>query len=232
MYGSQGWWPLTLLKTPPNTGFPALHIEHGVTYGIPWKKLNTFKTRSYDPYFDIAVGAILTQNTAWGNVAKALLNLAKQNMLTANAIVRAKPNIIEKYIRPSGYFKQKTKKLKLFADYIHKKYKGDIRGVFKQNIQDARTELLNLWGIGKETADSIILYAGNQPIFVIDAYTKRICAQHGIIYKEYDDYQKLFITDSHTAARNTPNCVTYYKEFHALIVRWGKENARVLKKHK
>jgi len=118
LYDHQGWWPLTLTKIPTKARFPVLRVENGVTYGIPWKKLSAFKTRNYDPFFDIATGAILTQNTAWRNVAQALLNLAHHHLLTASAIARANPRTIEKYIRPSGYFKQKTRKLKLFAEYI------------------------------------------------------------------------------------------------------------------
>ena len=223
LYGPQGWWPLTLVKTPSKAGFPHLRVENGVTYGIVWKQLSTFKTHTYDPYFDIAIGAILTQNTAWKNVSRALLNLAQNNLLTAKAISSAKPSVIEKHIRSSGYFKQKTRKLKLFAEYVQKKYKGDLCGLLEQNVQQARAELLQLWGIGKETADSILLYAGNQPIFVIDAYTKRLCVQHGIVCKEYDDYQKLFMTEPRTAMRHAPNRVAYYQVFHALIVRWGKD---------
>ncbi|MBI5229701.1 MAG: endonuclease [Candidatus Magasanikbacteria bacterium] len=225
LYGSQGWWPLTLIKTPTKAHFSALHIENGVTYGIPWNKLSTFKTRTYDPYFDIATGAILTQNTAWKNVAQALLNLAHHRLLTASAIAHARPRTIEKYIRPSGYFKQKTRKLKLFAEYIQKKYDGDIRRLLKKDMLVARDELLQLWGIGKETADSILLYAGNQPIFVVDAYTKRLCAHYGVARKEYDDYQKLFMTASHIATRCVRNRATYYQEFHAFIVQWGKHYA-------
>lgn len=226
LYGPQGWWPLTLVKRPSNAYFPHLRVENGVTYGIPWKQLSTLKTRDYDPYFDIAIGAILTQNTAWKNVSGALLNLAHNRLLTARAISDADPRVIEKHIRSSGYFKQKTRKLKLFAEYVQKKHKGDLRGLFQQNIQQARDELLQLWGIGKETADSILLYAGNQPIFVVDAYTKRLCAQHGIVHKEYDDYQKLFMTDPRTPSRCMRNRVAYYQEFHALIVRWGKMNKK------
>ena len=222
LYDHQGWWPLTLTKIPTKARFPVLRVENGVTYGIPWKKLSAFKTRNYDPFFDIATGAILTQNTAWRNVAQALLNLAHHHLLTASAIARANPRTIEKYIRPSGYFKQKTRKLKLFAEYIRKEYGGDMRRLLKKDTLVARAELLQLWGIGKETADSILLYAGNQPIFVVDAYTKRLCAHHGIVRKEYDDYQKLFMTDSHIATRCMRNRVAYYQEFHALIVRWGK----------
>lgn len=223
LYGNQGWWPLTLVRMPLKAHFPHLRVENGVTYGIPRKRLSTLKTHAYDPYFDIAAGAILTQNTAWKNVSTALLNLACNDLLTARALSDADPRVIEKHIRSSGYFKQKTRKLKLFSEYVRKKYSGDLRRLFKKDTLNARTELLQLWGIGKETADSILLYAGNQPTFVVDAYTKRLCAQHGIVHKEYDDYQKLFMTDTHAPSRCMRNRAAYYQEFHALIVRWGKE---------
>lgn len=226
-YGSQGWWPLTLIKTPPKARFPHLRVENGVTYGIPWANLDAFKTRDYDPYFDIAAGAILTQNTAWKNVSTALLNLARNDLLTAQAISDADTHVIQKHIRSSGYFKQKTRKLKLFAKYVQTKYNGDLRVLLKKDTPSARTELLQLWGIGPETADSILLYAGNQPIFVIDAYTKRLCAHCDVFQKKYDDCQKLFMTKTRGVQTNAFNRAAYYQEFHALIVRWSKDERKL-----
>ena len=228
-YGSQGWWPLTIAKFPSVFSASKLLVlrkENGLLYGIPWKKLTQLKSSSYDPYFDIAVGSILTQNTAWKNVALTLQNLASNKFLTPKKIACANVLTLEKQIRSSGYYKQKTKKLKLFAEYIQKKYQGDLSLIFKQNLIKARQELLNIWGIGNETADSILLYAGNMPIFVIDTYTKRLCLQNKLQFKTYDEYQTFFMNDSAIPKQYTDKKTEYYKEFHALIVRWGKDSSQ------
>src|SRR3989339_806258 len=170
IYGSQGWWPLL--------------INNRMTYGVHYSRLEKYGNNFRDPYFEIAIGAILTQNTAWTNVVVAIENLYQTRALTPKKILEIPGAKLRKLIRPAGYFRQKTKKLKVFAKWILDNYQGDIRKLGQKDVLQAREELLSVWGIGKETADSIILYALNKPIFVIDAYTKRFCAKYGIIYEE------------------------------------------------
>lgn len=180
--------------------------------------------KNQEPAFEIAVGAILTQNTAWKNVAKAINNLRQAKVLTPAKIISLKKSRLEKLIRPAGYFRQKTKKLKIFSKWLVKNYNGDLRKIFKKKIPDTRCELLNLWGIGPETADSILLYAGNKPIFVIDAYTRRLCAKFGKHFKTYDACQEFF-----TQALKKKKTARLFNEFHALIVASGKDKHKIFK---
>jgi endonuclease-3 related protein len=122
--------------------------------------------------FEVIVGAYLTQNTAWTNVEKALANLRAERLLSVRAIRRASLPKLERLIRPAGYFRQKAKRLKLFVTFLDDRYEGSLARLFARPTEKLREELLNLDGIGPETADSILLYAGNHPVFVVDAYTK------------------------------------------------------------
>lgn len=175
-----------------------------------------------NPLFEICIGAILTQNTAWTNVEKAIKCLLETNLMSPKAIAACPTRKLQKCIRSSGYYKQKTKKLKIFSAWFIKNYQGDLREFFKKPLTPAREELLSLWGIGPETADSILLYAGNKPIFVIDAYTKRLCRQHGVEFKTYDKYQKFFETQLRGSISGWTK-TKLYNEYHALIVKWGKK---------
>lgn len=169
-----------------------------------------------DKRFEICVGAILTQNTNWQNVEKALLNLRKARILTPRAIAKFPASKLERFIKPSGYYRQKVKKLKIFSKYILDNYQGDTKKFLQGNLLKKREELLGIWGVGPETIDSILLYAGKRPVFVVDAYTRRLCAEYNIKFKDYEDYRQYF-------EKNFPKSVKKYNEFHALIVRWGKE---------
>jgi len=143
--------------------------------------------------FEMIVGAYLTQNTAWTNVEKALANLRGARRLSANGIRRASITELEGLIRPAGYFRQKAKRLKLFVAYLDREYEGSLVKLFARPTEQLREELLSLHGIGPETADSILLYAGNHPVFVVDAYTRRILARHAILPEEagYEDLREL-----------------------------------------
>ncbi|MFA5107072.1 MAG: hypothetical protein WC497_01950 [Patescibacteria group bacterium] len=165
--------------------------------------------------FEIAVGAILTQNTAWKNVERALAQLKQRRLLSPPAIIKADAKRLARAIKPSGYFFQKTKKLKVFCRWLLNKYQGDLKIFFKKPLTTARPELLSLWGIGPETADSILLYAGGKPVFVVDAYTRRLLAEMGLRFKSYDECQQWF-------ERGLPKQACYYNELHALIVAWAK----------
>ena len=169
--------------------------------------------------FEICLGAILTQNTNWQNVEKAIRNLYKAKLLSPQKILQATAYSLQAKIKPSGYFRIKSKKLKTFSKMLVKDFDGDIDKLFKLPLNKAREKLLDTWGIGSETADSMLLYAGNKPIFVIDAYTVRLAKCLGIKKLDYDSLQKHFM-------QNLPKSAKLYNEFHALIVRLGKEYCR------
>jgi endonuclease-3 related protein len=144
--------------------------------------------------FEVIVGAYLTQNTAWTNVEKALTNLRAAQQLSIKGIRKASLHEIERLIRPAGYFRQKAKRLKLFIAFLDRHYGGSLARMFASPTEKLREELLNLHGIGPETADSILLYGGNHPVFVVDAYTRRILARHEILPEKtaYAEIRKLF----------------------------------------
>jgi endonuclease-3 related protein len=140
------------------------------------------------------VGAYLTQNTAWTNVEKAMANLREARLLSLRGIRRASLADLERLIRPAGYFRQKAKRLKLFVKFMDQRYSGSLVKMFAQPTHKVREELLNLHGIGPETADSILLYAGDHPVFVVDAYTRRILDRHGIFAENaaHEEIRELF----------------------------------------
>src|SRR5438270_104044 len=131
--------------------------------------------------FEVIMGAYLTQNTNWGNVEKAMSNLRRARALGLKALRELPLRKLEELVRPSGYFRQKARKLKIFIDFLDRKYSGSLDRMFSQPTDKLRAELLELNGVGPETADSILLYAGNHPVFVVDAYTRRVLERHGII---------------------------------------------------
>lgn len=177
-----------------------------------WPVLNK---KNIDPRFEIIVGAILTQNTAWTNVEKALKNLSEKKLLDRKNMSEVQEEILEKMIRPAGYFRQKAKKLKKFLQHLEKYYNNNFDLFLKTPLKNLRAELLSVWGIGEETADSIILYAAKKPSFVIDAYTRRLCAYHGIEFSKYQEYKDFFESQ-------LPKSAKFFGEYHALIVAWGK----------
>jgi endonuclease-3 related protein len=144
--------------------------------------------------FEVIVGAYLTQNTAWTNVELALAKLRAAGMLSVEGIRGVRLGRLARLIRSSGYFRQKAKRLKTFVAFLDQKYAGSLDHLFAQPTDKLREELLSLNGIGPETADSILLYAGNHPIFVVDAYTRRILDRHGILPEktDYEEIRELF----------------------------------------
>jgi endonuclease-3 related protein len=140
--------------------------------------------------FEVIVGAYLTQNTAWTNVERALANLRAAGLLTVEGIRGVSLSRLERLIRPAGYFRQKSQRLKTFVNFLDEKYAGSLVQLFAQPTGQLREELLSLNGVGPETADSILLYAGNHPVFVVDAYTRSILHRHGIL-PEKSDYEKI-----------------------------------------
>lgn len=174
-----------------------------------------------DTPFEVIVGAILTQNTAWSNVEKAIRNLKKEKLLTPASFVSVRKNTLSRLIRPAGYFNVKARRLKNFVNVLAGEFGGDLEKLFKLPTGELRKKLLTINGIGPETADSILLYAANRPVFVVDAYTKRILSRHKVIGKDsdYDSVRRLFM-------ENLPKKTKLFNEYHALIVQLGKEYCR------
>ncbi len=174
-----------------------------------------------DGAFEVAVGAILTQNTNWSNVEKAIDNLKSNGHLSARALHDMHVKKLAPLIRPAGYFNIKAKRLKAFIDFLMKHYRGSMKRMAREDIHVLRDRLLSINGIGPETADSILLYALDKPVFVVDAYTKRVLQRHGLVNEKatYHEVQELF-------HKNLPEDVGLFNEYHALFVRIGKEFCR------
>jgi len=171
--------------------------------------------------FEVIVGAILTQNTAWANVERAIGNLRRAHALTPGAMERVSNDRLARLIRPSGYFRQKARKLKAFVRFLRECYGGSLLRMFRRPTAELREQLLAVHGIGPETADSILLYAGGHPVFVVDAYTHRILGRHNLTNgkPDYAAVRSLF-------EMNLPRDAALYNEFHALLVNAGKNWCR------
>ena len=171
--------------------------------------------------FEVVVGAILTQNTNWNNVEKAIANLRQADALTLEAILNLEREELEQLIRPSGFFRQKAERLQLFCRYLHEHHRGSFKSLFDQELNQIREELLRLKGIGPETADSILLYAGKLPSFVIDTYTNRLFGRLGLLSgkEKYSAVRDLFMS-------HLPEDIQLYSEYHALIITHGKSFCR------
>lgn len=171
--------------------------------------------------FEVIVGAILTQSTAWGNVERAISNLRSARILSPSAMLRVPMSRLAALVRPSGYFRQKAKKLKAFVNFLQAEYGGSLERMFGVPTLELRERLLSVHGIGPETADSILLYAGNHPVFVVDTYTHRIFARHGISggKPDYENVRAL-------VENSIPRRAELFNEFHALIVNTGKNWCR------
>jgi endonuclease-3 related protein len=200
--------------------------------------------------FEVIVGAYLTQNTNWSNVEKAIANLRRSRALNLAAMRKMPLRKLEALVRPSGYFRQKAERLKSFIAFLDDKYSGSLTRMFAQPTEKLRVELLALNGVGPETADSILLYAGNHPVFVVDAYTRRVLERHAIITAKtgYEEIralvesaissataEELYVQNPGSdprhgasrmsrAARN--ELAQHYNELHALIVRAGNHYCR------
>jgi len=172
--------------------------------------------------FEVIVGAILTQNTSWKNVERAIANLRKAKLLAPKAIEAARVEEIEARIRPSGYFRQKARKLKAFCAFLRHEYRGSLKRMFREPTLRLREKLLGVFGIGPETADSILLYAGGHPVFVVDAYAKRMLERHGWIRADAGYEEVRWMVEKRFAGD-----VRTYNEFHALIVHAGKNYCRL-----
>lgn len=196
IYSHQGWWPVLDYETR-KTGIKGYHPQN---YKIP---------RNNKEQFEICLGAILTQNTSWKNTEKAIMNLDKAKAISPEAIISMEKEKLAQLIKPAGYFNQRAKKIKEFAKFY----------ISLKGRTPLREELLNVWGIGRETADSILLYAYKVSIFVVDAYTRRLFSNLEIC-NEKDDYDKI----QELIEKNLPKDFKIYQEYHALIVEHGKRH--------
>jgi endonuclease-3 related protein len=174
-----------------------------------------------DEPFEVIIGAILTQSAAWGNVEKAIANLRGAGALSPRALRKLPRARLAELVHPCGYYNAKALKLKAFALWLGNHYDDDLDRLFALNADDLRRELLSVHGIGPETADSIILYAAGKPVFVIDAYTRRIISRLGLAPQKdsYAAYQALFM-------ENLPGDAKLFNEYHALLVCLGKNICR------
>lgn len=166
---------------------------------------------------EVMVGAVLTQNTNWKNVEKAIENLKKEGLLSVSGLYNISEQRLAFLIKPAGYYKMKAKRLKNLVSYMMERHKGNLSNLFSLDTESLRKELLSIQGIGPETADSILLYAIKRPVFVVDAYTYRILKRHELIWDDtsYDELQQLFM-------KELPHDEALFNEFHALIVKAGK----------
>lgn len=170
-----------------------------------------------DTSFEVMVGAILTQNTSWRNVDKAIQKLKGKGVLNPRGIHHLKKSQLASLIKSSGYYRIKTDRLKCFIDFLFEEYDGNIEEMGRERLGALREKLLKVKGVGPETADSILLYGLKKPIFVVDAYTKRILSRHGLISEKasYEEVQKLFMD-------YLPLDEKLFNEYHALLVHLGK----------
>ncbi|MGD0552050.1 MAG: endonuclease III domain-containing protein [Sedimentisphaerales bacterium] len=171
-----------------------------------------------DTPFEVIVGAILTQNTNWTNVEKAITNLKNAKVLTPDKLRLLDIKKLAELIRPAGYFNIKAKRLKNFLDWFFENYSGKLENLKNVQTDELRQQLLSVKGIGPETADSILLYALNRPVFVVDAYTARICSRHHLTDEgaDYHQIQEMFES-------NLASDIQLFNEYHALIVHVGKD---------
>jgi endonuclease-3 related protein len=188
-HGPQGWWPTRKYGYHPS---------------------NKTRKLSEEEKLEICVGAILTQNTSWKNVEKALDSLFAAKAMSLRKLATIPRARLEKLIRSSGFYRQKAERLQLFCRHVLAEH-GSFSTMFRKKLEPLREELLSLKGVGPETADSILLYAGRKPIFVVDAYTRRLCKHEG----DYHELQAEF-------HKQLPNQHEVFNEMHALVVREAK----------
>ncbi len=174
-----------------------------------------------DSPFEVLIGAVLVQNTSWANVKKAIDNLRDEELLDARTLYDVPVEELEEKIRPAGYFRIKARRLRSLLAFLIERHRGSLEAMFRTPLAELREQLLGVHGIGPETADSILLYAGGMTIFVVDAYTHRVFARHGWIGFDADYYQLKDHFES-----GLPPDPQLFNEYHALLVHVGKEHCR------
>jgi endonuclease-3 related protein len=238
--------PITRSQDHPITQYSSILRYYAALY-FRWGPQNWWPAQSR---LEVIVGAFLTQNTNWRNVEKAIANLRAARVLSVAGLRAISLGRLETLVRPSGYFRQKARKLKYFIRFLDRNYAGSLDRMFAQPTERLRAELLALYGVGLETADSILLYGGNHPVFVVDAYTRRILERHAMIARQasYEEIRCLVETalsraesnalkfsqagsePRHTVSRMSRSSrgepARHYNELHALIVRTGNQYCR------
>lgn len=174
-----------------------------------------------DSPFEIMVGAVLVQNTAWRNVERAIENLRDANLMDPHALYAVAPAELAEMIRPAGYYQVKTKRLRNLLKFVTEEFDGSLDAMFATSLSTLREQLLSIHGIGPETADAILLYAGGLPTFVVDTYTHRVLARHGWIGYDADYHEIKDLFES-----TLPQDAQLFNEYHALLVRVGKEHCK------
>ncbi|MDD5129748.1 MAG: endonuclease III domain-containing protein [Candidatus Omnitrophica bacterium] len=174
-----------------------------------------------DSVFEVIVGAILTQNTSWSNVEKAILSLKAKKLLDASRLYKLPQGKLAGLIKSAGCYNVKAARIKNFLKFFFDYYAGKVKLISKQELKSLRAQLLSVKGIGPETADSILLYAFKKPVFVVDTYTKRILSRHGLVDAKagYAQLQDIFM-------RNLSKNAGMFGEYHALLVKLGKDYCR------
>jgi len=225
--------PVALIST---TSMPTTHPPNATGMALDMGCLSETLLQFYDQLFhqygpqhwwpaqtrfEVIVGAILTQSVAWSNVERAIAHLKAAQALEPAALDALPMDELARCIRPAGYYNAKARKIQAFVAHLRERYRYDLEALLSREIQPLRQELLSLHGIGPETADSIILYAAGQPVFVIDAYTRRLFSRLGLVSDtiNYDDLQDIL-------EGNLPREVPLFQEYHALIVQHGKSVCR------
>ena len=170
---------------------------------------------------EVILGAILTQNTTWHNATLALRNLRKSRLLSWQALRHACLSGLEACVRPSGFYRQKARTIRDFVDWLSREHAGSLDRLFSLSTDELRRRLLDLRGLGPETADAIILYAARRPLFVADAYTRRVLARHGFVSDAADYDQTQEFLHAHL-----PPDTSLFNEFHALLVAVGKKHCK------
>ncbi len=190
-------------------------------YRLLYKKYGPQGWWPGDSPLECVLGAILTQNTSWQNAAKAINNLKKSDLVSIDKLNLLTTNELAQLVRSSGYFNQKAVKIKNFLTFLYENYEGKLEKMFDEDMYLLRDKLLSIKGIGPETADCIILYGGNKPIFVIDTYTYRVLSRHGLVPEQtsYNEMQELFMDSLNL----DPGI---FNEYHALLVKVGKERCK------
>lgn len=204
--------------------FTLFHSRESLLLAIYEQLLTAFGPRHWWPgesRLEIIVGAVLTQGVAWRNVEKAINKLKQSGKLDFLALLEVEDDTLAELIHSTCYHRQKTRKLKTLLGWIQNRYAGDLNRMFNGPTAELRRELLNLWGMGPETVDSILLYAGNHPVFVVDAYTRRIFSRLGLVPEDID-YHRL----QNYFQQQLPPKAELYNEYHALLVKLGAEFCR------
>ncbi len=193
-------------------------------FSILYKRFGPQQWWPADSAFEVMVGAVLTQNTNWQNVERAISNLKQADVLSLEIMSALSLGTLAELIRPAGYYNIKAKRLENLLSLVNEQYEGDLELLWQEETDQLRQQLLSVKGVGPETADSMVLYAANRPVFVVDTYTHRILARHNIIdeYSDYYEIQTLFMD-------SLEHETELFNEYHALLVCLGKEYCKKTK---